>query len=78
MNPIEASIGRIGKQIYNELEKKLVSSYPKQYVAIEPTTGDYFIGKTLGEAITKAKQKYPDRLFYTTPIGVDIRVPTAR
>lgn len=38
-------------------------------VVIEPETGDYFLGKTLTEAIKKAKEKYPDKIFYSIRIG---------
>ena len=36
---------------------------------IEPETSDYFIGKTLTEALQKAKKKYPGRVFYSIRIG---------
>ncbi len=36
---------------------------------IEPATGDYFLGKTLTEAIRKAKARYPGKVFYSIRIG---------
>ncbi len=36
---------------------------------IEPETGDYFLGKTLTEALKKAKGKYPGKVFYSIRIG---------
>ena len=33
-------------------------------VAIEPESGDYFIGSTLGKANQAAFAKHPDRWFY--------------
>ncbi|MFQ6042941.1 MAG: hypothetical protein ACE5PV_18980 [Candidatus Poribacteria bacterium] len=36
---------------------------------IEPNTGDYFLGKSLTEALKKAKMKYPDKVFYSIRIG---------
>jgi len=36
---------------------------------IEPETGEYFLGKTLTEAIKKAKEKYPGKVFYSIRIG---------
>jgi hypothetical protein len=36
---------------------------------IEPQTGDYFLGKTLTDALKKAKEKYPDKVFYSIRIG---------
>jgi hypothetical protein len=36
---------------------------------IEPDTGDFFLGRTLLEALKKAKDRYPDKLFYSIRIG---------
>jgi hypothetical protein len=33
-------------------------------VAIEPESGDYFVGATLGKANTAAFQRYPDKWLY--------------
>lgn len=33
-------------------------------VAIEPESGDYFVGATLGKANAAAFARYPDRWFY--------------
>jgi hypothetical protein len=40
-----------------------------EIAVIEPETGDYFLGKTLTEALKKAKAKYPDTVFYSIRIG---------
>ena len=39
------------------------------FAVIEPETGEYFLGKTLTEAIKKAKEKYPGKVFYSIRIG---------
>jgi hypothetical protein len=36
---------------------------------IEPETGDYFLGRTLTEALKTAKRKYPGKVFYSIRIG---------
>ncbi len=36
---------------------------------IEPETGEYFLGKTLTEALREAKKKYPGKIFYSVRIG---------
>jgi len=36
---------------------------------IEPETGEYFLGRTLTEAIKKAKEKHPGKVFYSIRIG---------
>ena len=37
---------------------------------IEPETGEYFLGRTLTEAIKKAKEKYPGKFFILFALGI--------
>lgn len=46
-----------------------LSEMKGKIAVIEPETGDYFLGKTLTEAIKKAKGKYPGKVFYSIRIG---------
>ena len=75
MLDIDISVAENGKKIYKELEQMLIASAPGQYVAIEPTSHEYFIDKTMGGAIQKGKAKYPNRLFYATAIGKPVHLP---
>jgi hypothetical protein len=36
---------------------------------IEPDSGEYFLGKTLLEAVKKAKECYPNTIFYSVRVG---------
>jgi hypothetical protein len=36
---------------------------------IEPETGEWFLGKTTLEVLKKAKEKYPDKIFYCIRVG---------
>jgi len=40
-----------------------------EYIAIEPDSGDYFLGTTLSEAIGAASEAHPDRLVHTMRVG---------
>jgi hypothetical protein len=60
-----AKAQNIYKQIKNQLEK----DHKDEYVAIEPDSGDYFLGNDQIEVITKAKKKYPNKIFYLIKIG---------
>ena len=51
-------------QVYEKLKSELEDKYYGLIVAIEPYSGDYFVGKNVIEAGNKGKQKYPDKLFY--------------
>jgi hypothetical protein len=58
-----------GQAIYEQLKEKLESEHMGKFLTIEVVTGDYFIGDTLEEALTKATEKYPGKLFHTVKIG---------
>jgi|WetSurMetagenome_2_1015567.scaffolds.fasta_scaffold220037_3 hypothetical protein len=38
-------------------------------VAIEPDTGEWFLGKDIIEAFKNARSKYPEGVFYFTRVG---------
>ena len=40
-----------------------------EFVAIEPESGDFFLGKTLSEAIGAARRSHPDRLAHAMRVG---------
>lgn len=51
-------------QVYEKLKPELEKKYHGLIVAIEPYSGDYFVGKSVTEAGEKGKAKYPDRIFH--------------
>lgn len=56
--------------IYEEkLRKRLESTNPDDFVAIEPQSGDFFLGKTLSEAIQAARKAHPARLSLALRVG---------
>lgn len=57
----EAFIAR-AKEVYEKIKDELEGQ--EGLVAIEPESGDYFVGKTLGQANDAAFAKYPDRWVY--------------
>jgi hypothetical protein len=58
------------KQIYtNQLQNDLESQHMDRFVAIEPESGEYFLGDTFDEAVKSARTKYPSRLSHTIRIG---------
>jgi hypothetical protein len=58
------------KQIYaNQLQADLESRHMDRFVAIEPDSGEYFLGNTFDEAVKSARMKYPSRLSHTIRIG---------
>ena len=58
------------QRIYErELRHKLEASNRDDFVAIEPESGDFFLGKTLSEAIQAARAVYPQRLPFALRVG---------
>ncbi len=58
------------KQIYaSQLQADLESQHMDRFVAIEPESGEYFLGDTFDEAVKSARAKYPSRLSHTIRIG---------
>jgi hypothetical protein len=70
VSPETKSIIDRAKQIYaNRLQADLESRYMDRFVAIEPESGEYFLGDTFDEAVKAARTKYPSRLSHTLWIG---------
>lgn len=58
------------KRIYaNDLQADLESQHMDRFVAIEPESGECFLGDTFDEAAKSARTKYPSRLSHTIRIG---------
>jgi hypothetical protein len=58
------------RRIYAEqLQAALEAEHMNRFVAIEPESGEYFLGDTFDEAVKSAWTKYPSRLTYTLRIG---------
>ena len=58
------------KRLYAEqLQAVLEPQHRNRFVAIEPESGEYFLGDTFDEAVRSARAKYPLRLSHTIRIG---------
>lgn len=67
---VDASIADRAKKIYEDrLKSVLEMTEADQFVAIEPESGEHFIGETLSEAIGKSRKKYPERLAHALRVG---------
>lgn len=58
------------KELYEQrLKSELESKHMNRFVAIEPESGDFFLGDSFDEAVKSARTKYPARLSHTIRIG---------
>lgn len=58
-----------GQKILDDVSKKLEREHFGKVIVIEVESGDYFIGEIPIEATKKAKEKYPDKVFFQGKIG---------
>ena len=63
-------VARKAQAIYEErLRAKLEAANFDDFVAIEPESGDYFLAKTLSQAIQAARAAHFDRLPFALRVG---------
>jgi len=68
INPEE--IVKKGEEIYQrKFKTKYEPSFNGQFLVIEIESEEGFLGNTSVEALEKAREKYPQRLFYIKKIG---------
>ena len=70
-NPIEnAELTKQAKQIYStRLRAPLEPNQRGMFVAIEPKSGDYYLGRSLSEAIQNARETHPNRRPFVMRVG---------
>ncbi|MBC7964420.1 MAG: hypothetical protein H7Z17_00730 [Fuerstia sp.] len=66
---IEAFIQKAELVYEKQLSGILEPDHIDEFVAIEPLSGDYFLGKTLSDAIGASRSAYPDRLAHAMRVG---------
>lgn len=61
---------RRAEELYeHRLRALLEPDHMHEFVAIEPESEDYFLGKTLSEAIGASRKAHPDRLAHAMRVG---------
>ena len=59
-----------GKKLYeSKLKLLLEAAHKGEYLAIEPDSGDYYLGHTMSEAYERAVEEHPDKKFYLIRVG---------
>jgi hypothetical protein len=61
---------RDAERLYDaHLRVQLEPQHANEFVAIEPISGDFFLGQTLSEAIGAARIAHPQRLSHAIRVG---------
>ena len=64
------SIAEAAKRVYEEdLRSRLEREHKDDFVAIEPISRRYFLGKTFLEVALAAKEAYPERKSFVIRVG---------
>ncbi|MDZ4820287.1 MAG: hypothetical protein SGJ20_15075 [Planctomycetota bacterium] len=66
---IEQFVRRAEEVYAQRLSQMLEPDHANEFVAIEPDSGDYYLGKTLSEAMGAAHRSHPDRLVHAMRVG---------
>lgn len=62
-----------GEAIYRQrLASYLEPSHLGEFVAVEPGSGNYFLGNTASAALITARAAMPSSLFYVTRVGREV------
>ena len=65
-----SAVAEKAKRIYEErLRAELEPNNRDKFVAIEPDSGDYFVGSTYGESVMAARNAHPKRISFVIRIG---------
>jgi hypothetical protein len=62
-------VARDAREIFDAIKGSLEATHANQFVAIEPVSGQFFLGPTLSEAIGASRKAYPDRLAHAFRVG---------
>jgi len=66
---IEAFVQRAEAIYHSQLRAMLEPEHLNEFVAIEPESGDYFLGRTLSDAMSQARRAHPNRLAHAMRVG---------
>ncbi len=61
-------IERPSEKVLREIHRRSVQDKGK-IAAVEPRSGQYFLGETLVEAAKEARKSFPDGVFYFVRVG---------
>lgn len=63
-------LAETGQRIYeSRLRSQLEATHLHAFVAIEPESGDFFLGKTLTDAMSAARSAHPQRKAFAVRVG---------
>lgn len=75
VSPELQELAQRAEQLYEQkLKAHLEPIAMHQFIAIEPISGDFFLGKTMAVASAAALEVYPDRMTHMMRVGHPVAV----
>ena len=65
-------ISRKGQEIYQSKKLEYEPTHNGKFLAIETETKELYLGETSAEAMEKARQTNPGKVFYVVKIGSNV------
>lgn len=62
-------VAAAAQPIFEALKDSLETTALNKFVAIEPTSQEFFLGDTISDALRASRQKFPDRLAHVFRVG---------
>ena len=56
-------------EFYEQIKERLEKEAMSKYVAVDYETSNYWLGETASEALSKAKEQFPNKVFYLLQVG---------
>lgn len=56
-------------EYYEQIKQKLEKEARSKFVALDYETNKYWLGETASEALVKAKEQFPSKIFYLLQVG---------
>jgi hypothetical protein len=69
---MKSKSAELGQKFYDEKLKQILEpEHDGEFVAIEPESGEYFLNREAGEAISEGNQFFPHKKLFLIRIGFD-------
>ncbi|MBM3237811.1 hypothetical protein FJZ31_16100 [Candidatus Poribacteria bacterium] len=62
-------IVRKSEEIYQNIKTEMEANHKGKFLAIDPESGNYYLGKTSLEAGLNGRKEHPNSVFYIIRIG---------
>jgi len=59
-----------GEETYQKMKVEMEAHHRGEFLAIDPESGDCYLGRTSLEAGLKGRREHPDSVFYIVRIGL--------